>query len=447
MAKKREKKDKSGVSLLEIIAFIAWLVLAGTAGYYFGMPTESDCESVSAAAPQPPPVAAAVAPVDPNKPKCIPNAKSVNVVPNAAAAPQHKHNSLDHLKRQWKCARAELNESHGKVVRTEDNNLVKTKWNTIMSFSPKPFFDRYLAQYPVDTVSHQPVIVFSHKPVHSFDDLTEACKVMDIAVIPDLDDVCIAVTETYHDVASYHMLHAERRADGTFGWHSNNNPAHIVPTEGQYVAARALFGDYFTHMAYVEKEIVQVPRFRGAKTAVASLVEDLEQAELFMNSVASGTRAGISKTKYAVITTSSAVMHKFNGFGVKVIHLSRLETVSRNHPGVNEKMRRNFMLAWLSYACANKQIRVLWQSPGTIWLDRPDNVLAAAPDVETFWVYKGQYDAKAAPFYASFDFAGVGVDDRPIHLMHELILHFELALAWDSFDSMVSYRISENNAR
>ena len=70
-----------------------------------------------------------------------------------------------------------------------------------------------------------------------------------------------------------------------------------------------------------------------------------------------------------------------------------------------------------------------------------------APDVETFWVYKGQYDARASPFYATFDFTGIGVEDRPIHLMHEFVLHFELALAWDSFDSMVSYRLSENNAR
>jgi hypothetical protein len=57
----------------------------------------------------------------------------------------------------------------------------------------------------------QPVTIFSHKPLEKFEELGEVCKVLDIAVIPDKPGVCVAVTETYHDVASYHMLHADRK--------------------------------------------------------------------------------------------------------------------------------------------------------------------------------------------------------------------------------------------
>ena len=219
---KRTKKSSKNVGILELLAFVFWLALAGGAGYWFGLPPDLDC-----AVADPPPVAVQQAAP---KPKCIP--RTVNA--NAPPAPP-KHSTLDRLKKQWQCARADLNASHEKVLRAEDNSLIRTKWNSIMSFSPKPFFDRYLSQYPIDTISHQPVVVFSHKPLTSFNDLSTSCRVMDIAVVPDEDDVCVAVTETFHDVASYHMLHAERRAmDGKFVWRPNNVASRNVPTEENY---------------------------------------------------------------------------------------------------------------------------------------------------------------------------------------------------------------------
>ena len=37
--------------------------------------------------------------------------------------------------------------------------------------------------------------------------------------------------------------------------------------------------------------------------------------------------------------------------------------------------------------------------------------------------------------------------ERAVHLMHEIVLHFDLALAWNSLDAMAAYRLAENNAR
>jgi len=63
------------------------------------------------------------------------------------------------------------------------------------------------------------------------------------------------------------------------------------------------------------------------------------------------------------------------------------------------------------------------------------------------WAYKGRADARAAPFFSSFDFFAVTGAERAVHLMHEIILHFDLVLAWDSLDAVAAYRLSENNAR
>jgi hypothetical protein len=91
--------------------------------------------------------------------------------------------------------------------------------------------------------------------------------------------------------------------------------------------------------------------------------------------------------------------------------------------------------------------KILWQSPGTIWLDRPDNIINAFPLVETLWAFKGRKDRRAAPFFSSFDFFSPSSAERPVHLMHEILLHFDLVLAWGSLDAVASYRLSENNSR
>ncbi len=69
-----------------------------------------------------------------------------------------------------------------KRIYPKEGNYDKTKWKTILAVEPKAFFDKYLSQYPGDTHAVQPVVVFSHKPLETFAEISEVCKVMDIAV-------------------------------------------------------------------------------------------------------------------------------------------------------------------------------------------------------------------------------------------------------------------------
>ena len=76
------------------------------------------------------------------------------------------------------------------------------------------------------------------------------CKVLDIAVVPDRPGVCVVVTETFHDVASYHMLHAnklaatEGRSGGGGGGKekfvlaANAIEGRTIPSEQSYETAR-----------------------------------------------------------------------------------------------------------------------------------------------------------------------------------------------------------------
>ncbi len=134
--------------------------------------------------------------------------------------------------------------------------------------------------------------------------------------------------------------------------------------------------------------------------------------------------------------------------GVKIIYMPDLAAVgTTGDADVGPKLRRYFIQAWLAFAVSNGLNKMMWQSPGTIWMERPDNIVNAFPAVESLWAYTGRRDKRAAPFFASFDFfVPVGVE-RPIHLLHEVVLHFDLVITWDSIDAVTSYRLSENNSR
>jgi hypothetical protein len=166
----------------------------------------------------------------------------------------------------WRCSHAEGNNSEiNRQILPEDIQLDRTKWKSILTVEPKAFFKKYLSQYPGDTRATQPVLIFSHKPLNHLDEVSDICKVLDVAVVPDRPDVCVAVTETYHDVASYHMLHAERQGDGSFALAANSLEGRVLPSQEQYALARALLLQFFLHSEYVQSEVMDAPRYGKGK--------------------------------------------------------------------------------------------------------------------------------------------------------------------------------------
>ena len=438
-AKLNTKKKGSFIrTIIEFIFFVVLLLFTGIVGYFVGnKPFSIEC-------PPPPP------------PETIIKKKTVDCVHEKlgsgvgiGAIQKSDGYTIEELTTMWRCSHAEANFTQAnKRIYPKEKNLDKTKWKSILSVDPKQFFDKYLTQYPGDTRAVQPVVVFSHKPLDKFKDIPEVCKVLDVAVVPDTPGVCVAVTETYHDVASYHMLHADRQPDGTFALTANSVEGRVIPDENAYATARALLLSYFNNVDYVAKLVKSIPKFGGTKVAVGCLIETPDELNLFQNSLQSGYKMGISKNKFVAFTTSSVVNTGLKNSGIKLIYLPDLATVGTiDQAKVSETIRTYFLQAWLAFACANNQVKVMWQSPGTIWMDRPDNIVNIAPIVETLWSYKGRDDKRAAPFFASYDFFAPTGAERPIHLMHEILLHFDLVLAWGSLDAVASYRLSENNAR
>lgn len=423
---------------LEAAFFIGWLICTGMGGYFVGhAPLTQVCP------PPPPPE------VIQRKQDCIYEKLGSGVAIGAMS--KKEGYAMDELSRLWKCSHAEANFTQAnKRIYPKEMNLDKTKWKSILSVEPKAFFDKYLSQYPGDTRSVQPVVVFSHKPLNTFSEIPEVCKVLDVAVVPDTPGVCVAVTETFHDVASYHMLHADRQPDGTFALTSNSLEGRDLPDEKAYSSARALLLDYFTHVDYVAKAVKACPKYNQNKVTVGVLLDSMDEINLWRNSWASAGKAGINKNKFCLFTTQAdvnAVLSK-DFKGIKIIYLSEIKAVGTVGDGnVGPIMRRHFLQAWLAFAVSNSGNKMMWQSPGTVWLDRPDNIINASPIVETLWSFKGRNDKRAAPFFGSFDFFVPTAHERPVHLMHELLLHFDLVLAWGSLDAVAAYRLSENNAR
>eukprot|EP01031_Cornospumella_fuschlensis_P033988 gene33988-41131_t len=209
VAANKRKTRKGGsclFNIVEFIFFVIWLIFTGITGYYFGYdPSSVKCPEVKALVAT--------------------NSEITKIASDLKAAVQTSHNnppapcaskqfrpeiyssdfpengySYEELKAIWHCSHS-VSTAVGKDIMPENLNLQKTKWKSIITVEPRAFFEKYLSQYPGDTRATQPVLIFSHKPLTSFEEVGDVCKVLDVAVVPDRPGVCVAITETYHDVA------------------------------------------------------------------------------------------------------------------------------------------------------------------------------------------------------------------------------------------------------
>ena len=182
---------------------------------------------------------------------------------------------------------------------------------------------------------------------------------------------------------------------------------------------------------------------------IGTLVESMDELELFKNSLKTASLQNINLSKRCVFTTLKEVENALSGQGMTVILLNNgMEKIGRvSESKIEDEFRVYFLQAMIAFAVANMNNKMLWQSPGTLWFEKPDIIVQKAPVTETLFSFKGRKDPRAAPFFVSFDFFTVTGHERAVHLMHELILNFDLVLSWQSLDAVLAYRLSENNAR
>jgi hypothetical protein len=428
-ATKKRPRGSCLRTILELSLFGIWLTITGLAGYFIGTAPTPACIPVSIATTQD-------AFAQPASTKCI----------ETSELDDHNGLSYEQIQHAWSCKNTGNATMFNTHVLPSDGSMSDTKWESILAVDPNKFFDMYLSQYPGDTRAVQPVIIFSHKPLESLEELPEVCKVLDIAIVPDSPGVCVAVTETFHDVASYHMLHADRKDDGTFSLTSNYLEGRNLPNNEQYALAREILAEYFRHADLISGITKRAVAKLLNVNPLGCVVESLEDLTLVQNSILFAHKAGISSKEIILFTSNSDVLREARSLSSSctVVDISQIEGVGKS---LSPIMRRHFLQAWLAFSVSDNGVRMVWQSPGTIWLANVAEVLSPEPKVELLFAFKGRNDKRAAPFFVSFDLFVPSGSERPVHLMHELMLHFDLILAWDSLDAVASYRLSENNAR
>jgi hypothetical protein len=440
--RKEPKPKKSPIrGALDMILFVGWIIGTGFGGYFLGMSQRNQMieNTPPVECPKPERI------VQPREHKLeIPTELDCSAYLSTTKA----GTDYEYLKKSWTCSRAKYNNSLQHELKNV--NLAKTKWKNILSVDPDHFFNKYLSQYPGDMVVTQPVLIFSHAPVQTLEDVAEKCTVMDVAIVPDRPGMCVAVTETYHDVASYHLLHAKQSPDGTLALTPNPVRGRNLPTETSYSSARQLLLDYFTFASAVSGATRGLVLKAGPRklSAVACIIEHKSEIELFRNSLQSYFAAGGAKEHIFTVTRHPHFTKELKALGIKSIYANKATSVGKDLPA---HISRSFMQIWFAFAAAEAGANVLWISPATIWKGEHSSLMnSIAKDVETAWMFNGRKDPRAAPFFISTDFffvrGGIG-EDRSIHLMHEILVHADLLVEWDNLNALAAYRLTENNAR
>lgn len=446
MQPKSTKGKRTDGSILEFILFFVWILSTGYIGYYFG--SQSGLQL----------------PCPPVEDELI----HTKVSDCSNFVNKNSYNELNDLRMSWACSKAKFNASIPMSQPTID--LKRTMWKSIIYAEPYEFSKKYLSHYPGDLVISQPVVILSHKPLNSFSQIDDVCKVLDIAIVSDSPGVCVAISETYHDVASYHMLHAAKDANGKLTMSSNPVQDRNIPSEEAYEFARKLLLEYFEHTEGVNKAfkaalpnavamltktggsalkkggLVMLKPAKKLPLLVGCVILNLLEYELLLNSMATLEHSGGSKKNVVIVTPVTAVYRLAKLLPVKLVYVPAIDRENINI--TTPQIRRAFLQAWMVYSAAELGMPILWQSPGTIWLQSPDVLYSMVPpETEFFAAYKGRGDVRASPFFISYDFIWVEPSDRPIHFVHEVMLHIDLVSEWNSVDAVASYRLGENNAR
>lgn len=442
--KKKEIKTKRNLfkNCFDLILFIIWIIGTGIGGYFLGISQKNELLNTlqQPHCPKPLPI---IQPREqtltiPTELDCLTYLTSI--------ISSEQGNEYEYIKKSWTCSRAKYNTT---IEHQLNNiNLAKTKWKSVLSIEPDQFFTKYLTQYPGDMIITQPVVIFSHAPVQTLDDVSEKCTVLDVAVVPDRPGMCVAVTETYHDVASYHMLHAQQDASGSLTLASNSVRGRNIPTENSYAIARTLLMDYFTHASAVTGAVKGLIMKNGNDkiTVVACIIEHKSEVELFKNSIHSYLEQGGNKDHIFTVSRHPTYNKELKALGVKSIYANKATNVGMDLP---PHVSKGFMQIWFAFAAAEVGAEVIWVTPGTVWKTSPTRLIESiATDIETAWMFNGRRDPRAAPFFISTDFFFIrGGSDRPIHLLHEILVHADLLVEWDDIHALAAYRLTENNAR
>jgi hypothetical protein len=435
----------------DIALFVLWIVCTGLAGYFHGSLTTSQADVV----------------------KCVDLITSIDTAILAEESCEHSFENHAHIwdstDTLWHIKQARFEEASTNVLHhIKSVDLSRTKWSSVVSIEPRAFFSKYLTQYPGDMEISEPVVVFSQKHISTIDDIATECKLFDVVILPDSSGKCVSISETTADIASLHMLHATVGKNEKLISVENPVDGRVLPTEHTYHKARALLLDYFDRSQGVISAFQQVFPFsntakpnkkRPSKLAsiqphhdrktiyIGCLILNNEEIQLFKNSLLSLTRLKFSEKNIVVITPEQHIKVALKELKMSnIIYIPKVKELSDND--ISPAHFRSFLQIWVAFTAAELGYSMLWQSPGTVWLSHPSNVLGlTGPHTELLWAYKGREDKRASPFFVSFDFLWIEASDNPIHLVHEILLRVDLIIEWNSLDAVTSYRLSENNAR
>jgi hypothetical protein len=326
-AKRKDSKPKRQSlfkGVVDLAFFLGWIFSTGLGGYFLG----ASSPNATPATPCPEVLAQAAPHI-----MTAPSAADCSSYFMPASATGGSTSSWDDIKSSWACSKAKYNGSDTHII--PDVDLKQTKWKNVIAASPDAFFAKYLTQYPGDMAVTQPVIIFSHAQVSTLDDVSKHCKVLDVAIVPDKPGMCVAVTETFHDVASYHMLHAKRDETGELSLTPNSVRGRNLPSEESYAVGRALLLDYFTH-AQAVIGAVKLMTNQGAMTnsktkplVVGCLVESKEEVLLFKNSLQSYKQSGGSMDHIFVVSRFTELHDDLRGSGAKNVWILKTKDVGR----------------------------------------------------------------------------------------------------------------------
>jgi hypothetical protein len=296
--------------------------------------------------------------------------------------------------------------------------------------------------------------------------IPSACEEIDVVVAHSGADRCLLLSGAASSAVPHHVTRWERHPSSPTGWSVVSRireSRQRMPGEGTRKRARTLAARLYSRLDDVfaslepllKKAAVHThPAYKATmgsntKGAVLIMCVNWGNLDLLMNFLRSACDKQIDIRNLIVFAADPKVEKALKAIGVLVFSHDALGSFTAG--AARSYGDHTFVeMMWLKLTCVYLVnalgYDLLFQDADLYWWREPWSFFATRPDIDTFWMDDGARTSRFAPLYPNTGYYLIRHNPRTALLCETLVGMYDVVLAWQSHQAVVSQVLGEFHA-
>ena len=294
----------------------------------------------------------------------------------------------------------------------------------------------------------------------------DSCRELDVVVANSAADRCLVVSSAATTAVPHHVTRWERSSTHATGWATISRireSKQRMPGEVTRKRARTLAVRLLSKLDHVRAALAPVlaaaaahtpPEYAAtmgatSKGAVLLMCINWGNLDLMLNFLRSACHRDIDVRNLVVFAADDKVEAALKAVGVHTFSHAALGQFDAN--AARSYGDHTFVeMMWLKLTCVylvnDLGYDLLFQDADLYWWRAPWAYFAERPDVDTFWMDDGARTSRFAPHFPNTGYYLLRANARTAVLAETLVGMYDVVLAWQSHQAVVSQVLGEMHA-